>query len=320
MGISRNLIGQKFGYLTVIEKTDKKKDNGIVWLCKCECGGLKEVTTANLKAGRVTSCGCKVHEPKFENLSGQKFGRLTVTKPTGEKTKNRSVIWECLCDCGKVTRVSTESLKRSNGTKSCGCLQKEVAKRNGEALIKDLSGQKFGKLTVLNKSKNETSYGKILWVCRCECGNIIEVTRDHLKDGHTSSCGCLGKSKGEFLIEQILMKNNISFKKQKTFDTCIFPKTNYHLYFDFFVNNTYLIEFDGEQHFSPKRFNNCSLQEAEEQFNKTKERDLFKNKWCLQNKIPLIRIKYTQINNITLQDLLIETTNFLIKEENYGMD
>lgn len=55
--------------------------------------------------------------------------------------------------------------------------------------IKDLTGQKFGKLTVLNlkEVKNRKSY----WNCVCDCGNLHVVRSDSLKCGNVKSCGCL---------------------------------------------------------------------------------------------------------------------------------
>lgn len=61
---------------------------------------------------------------KFQDLTGQKFGRLTVLKRIDNK--RGLVCWLCKCDCGKLTTSITASL--NNGTKkSCGCLQKEKA-------------------------------------------------------------------------------------------------------------------------------------------------------------------------------------------------
>lgn len=55
----------------------------------------------------------------------------------------------------------------------------------------DLIGKKFGKLTVekLFEKKNKT----VIWQCRCECGEITNVSRNNLCNGHTKSCGCLRK-------------------------------------------------------------------------------------------------------------------------------
>lgn len=60
---------------------------------------------------------------------------------------------------------------------------------------KDLTGKKIGRLTVLKLSDNEPQNGKIKWVCKCECGNIIEVFSSNLIREHTKSCGCLSKEK-----------------------------------------------------------------------------------------------------------------------------
>lgn len=60
------------------------------------------------------------------NLIGQKFGRLKVTEFHHKDEKYRSNYWKCLCDCGKITVVSTSALRRKNRpSESCGCLTKE---------------------------------------------------------------------------------------------------------------------------------------------------------------------------------------------------
>ena len=64
----------------------------------------------------------------------------------------------------------------------------------------DLTGQKFGKLTVLEIDKEETlrrrttsSNKKLYWKCKCDCGNIITTVGTSLRNGSTKSCGCLQK-------------------------------------------------------------------------------------------------------------------------------
>ena len=58
---------------------------------------------------------------------------------------------------------------------------------------RDLSNQSFGKLTALYRTEN--SGGKTAWVCKCECGNVIVATADHLLRNHTQSCGCLQRQR-----------------------------------------------------------------------------------------------------------------------------
>ena len=61
------------------------------------------------------------------NLTGMKFGRLTVLYDTGER-RHGLVVWSCKCSCGNLTPVVSMSLK-SGDTRSCGCLAKETATR-----------------------------------------------------------------------------------------------------------------------------------------------------------------------------------------------
>lgn len=55
----------------------------------------------------------------------------------------------------------------------------------------DLTGQVFGRLTVLQRAENTTKSRGSRWLCKCTCGNFISVASTHLRDGHVKSCGCL---------------------------------------------------------------------------------------------------------------------------------
>ena len=56
----------------------------------------------------------------------------------------------------------------------------------------DLTGKKFNKLTVISRAENSKD-GRARWLCRCDCGNERIVLGKSLRNGHTQSCGCLGK-------------------------------------------------------------------------------------------------------------------------------
>ena len=56
----------------------------------------------------------------------------------------------------------------------------------------DLTGQKFGMLTVIKIDEKNKSQ-KTKWICKCDCGNYTSVATYNLKSGHTKSCGCLSK-------------------------------------------------------------------------------------------------------------------------------
>lgn len=64
----------------------------------------------------------------FNNLTGEKFGRLTVLG-LSERKSGRKSFWVCECTCGKTLEVRSDMLKRGN-TKSCGCLKKEQDIKN----------------------------------------------------------------------------------------------------------------------------------------------------------------------------------------------
>ncbi len=56
----------------------------------------------------------------------------------------------------------------------------------------DLTGKKFGRLTVIKKVGSDKS-GKITWLCKCDCGKEIICVGSNLNRGDTKSCGCLAK-------------------------------------------------------------------------------------------------------------------------------
>ena len=121
---------------------------------------------------------------KFKDLTGQRFGKLMVVSRADDYIKpngNKIIQWRCVCDCGNEVVVRGEYL-RSGDTKSCGCLTSE-----------NLVGMKFGRLTVMDRESPKSKKAKGLWVCKCECGNVIKVNTSDLKSGNTTSCGCKRK-------------------------------------------------------------------------------------------------------------------------------
>ena len=175
--------------------------------------------------------------------------------------------------------------------------------KNTKTTEKDMIGKKFGYWKVISKSNRRNSGGCIYYNCLCECNNcgiIKEVLGTSLRQGLTLSCGAHNNiSKGNEKIKDILQKANIIFEIEKKFETC---KDKSYLPFDFYVDNKYLIEYDGIQHFEEGAFD----------YEYTHFHDLIKNQWCKDNNIPLIRIPYTHFKDLQLKDLKIETTEFLI--------
>lgn len=120
---------------------------------------------------------------KREDLTGRQFGDLMVLSPA-ENKKGRTC-WKCICTCGKECIVFSRDLKAGK-VKSCGC--KERQKGRG---IRDLTGQKFGRLPAVYPVEKRDKKGNVYWFCRCDCGNTREVTESALVFGSCQSCGCM---------------------------------------------------------------------------------------------------------------------------------
>ena len=147
----KDLTGQRIGHLTVIKPTDERRNGSVMWECKCDCGNTTYVRAIALRSGNTTSCGC-LSPNKAVDLTGQRFGKLIAIKPTDDR-RNRSVMWECKCDCGNTTYVRAIAL-RPGGTNSCGC------EHGGKGI--DLTDQRFGKLVAI-KPTDDRRNRSVMW-------------------------------------------------------------------------------------------------------------------------------------------------------------
>lgn len=112
-----------------------------------------------------------------KDLTGIRFGSLVVT---GLYEINGSgARWNCLCDCGNICVHYAQNLKQ--GDPSCGC-------RSRTKLI-ELSGLRFGKLTVIKRTDNDQSKNT-RWLCKCDCGTETVVGSAALRGKRVKSCGC----------------------------------------------------------------------------------------------------------------------------------
>lgn len=117
-------------------------------------------------------------------LTGKRFGKLLVKELLGTNEKQQT-LWKCQCDCGNECIVIGSRLTFGKKT-SCGCDTKE---KYSKSKTKDLTGQRFGRLVVVQE--NGKIKGKTSWLCKCDCGNERVAIGTYLKTGHTKSCGCL---------------------------------------------------------------------------------------------------------------------------------
>ena len=172
---------------------------------------------------------------KMIDITGQRFGSLVALEKDNSKHSSNTYWW-FQCDCGKKVSILGKNV-RNGITQSCGCSK-----------IRNWTNEKIGLLTVLEKT-NLRKDGAVIWKCQCECGNIKYVSSNNLRRKDVLSCGCKKISYGENQIRLLLDKHNILYETEKEFESCRFIDSNFCARFDFYVNNTYLIEFDGIQHF-----------------------------------------------------------------------
>lgn len=145
----------------------------------------------------------------MENLIGMKFGEWTVIKRDNNKQyKARGKRWICECSCGKSKSVLGKYLKNGQSL-SCGCLKK-----------KDLKGQRFEKLTVIETVYGYNGNSRATYRCVCDCGNELYLQYSSLCQ--QKSCGCItrknyvGEKYGKLIITDMLYQ----YKNNETYCLC----------------------------------------------------------------------------------------------------
>lgn len=234
--------------------------------------------------------------PKI-NLTNKEYEYFTVLHRNTERV-GKNVWWDCKCKCGKIFTATTTAINKGT-RKSCGCMKSSLL---SQAHLQDLIGQEFGNLKVLERDYNHPQNGQKIrtyWWCECKCGNVVSIERTHLVNRTKISCGCQ-QSIGEYNINKLLTENNIKYKTQYT-NSELQTKAGGYLKFDFAIVSKdgdiiRLIEFDGPQH--TQKTNNYFNTEG------IQERDAQKNQYCINNKIPLVRIPYYKRDTIKLEDIM----------------
>lgn len=117
---------------------------------------------------------------KAIDLTGTKHNMLKILK---RKRENRRTLYYCKCDCGVEKWMRADILKNA---KSCGCLSKGT-----EFKSKNIVGNTYGRLTVIESTSKRDINGAVLWKCECTCGKLAYASVSNLKKGAVRSCGCL---------------------------------------------------------------------------------------------------------------------------------
>ena len=294
----KHLIGSqihKWKVLDILEHRGKDKSY-IYAKCQCVCGTIRDIRLSKLLNNKCLDCGCKHNErqkeiarKKYEHLINASINRWTILGIIPPDEDRHGTFALCQCQCGTVKEVKL-SYVINGRSKNCGCGRKEMLR---ETRTKSIVGQRFGKLVVQEMLERRNKYGRIVYRCKCDCGNVVDVLGNSLVLGHTSSCGCL-LSYWNMYIQQFLEKNEIKYETEYT----VYIDGNYYRYDFNLPEYNLFIEYDGQQHFKPIRFRGMKLEDVDENFKKNRERDKIKNRYCAENNINLLRIPYWEAEKI----------------------
>lgn len=326
-----NLIGRKFGHLTVIDSAeDEITKSGVRigrWKCLCDCGASVITRGSSLKSGHTKGCGQK--HRVIKDMTGQKFGKLTVIERAEDyinKDGTKHIRWLCHCDCGREAVVRGTAL-RYGSTTSCGvCTRSASNMGKGQ---RDLTGKKFGSWTVLYENGRLLEpRGRVvpLWRCRCECGEERDIRAGTLVSKNSLSCGCYKRKRlaelsklGFGISHAETVVNDFLSKYAEYYDTqVIYPdlrgNSGYPLSYDFAVYKNgkveLLIECQGVQHYKPVKYFG-----GEERFHIQQANDNKKRSYAIKHNIPLLEIPYTCKSDESIIQLLKAYNNGLFSYE-----
>lgn len=153
----KNIVGQKFGMLTVLEELP-----GYKVLCMCDCGNLNIVAKNKVVNGLTKSCGCRrVEKIDCNDIVGRTFGRLTVLSCEGRM--GDKYLYTCKCACGKIVKGIGRGNLIGKATQSCGCLKSDNNVRVTDSQSNNLYSERKG--LTYNKKLNR-------WYARLTYKNV----------------------------------------------------------------------------------------------------------------------------------------------------
>lgn len=186
------LSGQRFGRWTVLDEFTLTPRGERKWMCRCDCGTERYVLERGLLYGGSESCGCLRKENAAmalsPDLTGLTFGELTVLRRAEKTVTDKGAVWVCKCSCGAEYELMGTLLTTGRRTR---CPSKVHQKNYAYS---DITGQKFEQLTALYPVRDRKDSRSVIWHCRCDCGNEIDVPYNNLVYCNMKSCGCRKKA------------------------------------------------------------------------------------------------------------------------------
>lgn len=254
---------------------------------ECKCGNIFSQNFKNFKNTMKYSCPrCNYHSLSYNEVKNDievHGGTLLSDIYINNETK-----LDVKCGCGNIFSAMYRDIKSKSRYNCPKCNNRPNLTFDEVKSFISSKGCELLSDTYINNN--------IPIKIKCKCGVVFSRRFNNFKDSESYYCNHCSKnmSKGEYKIEEYLIKNNITYRKQYRFTDCKFHR---RLSFDFAIFKddklVYLIEYDGRQHYEIIRaFGGL------DGFIDGKIRDTIKNEYCKNNNIKLIRIPFTEINNI----------------------
>jgi rubredoxin len=290
---------QKYGF-TFLD--DKYINTKTPFICRCKCGEITRTTIDAIRRG--SGCRkCGVENMKAKERLSYDFVKDYFKKYGYKLLEDIYINWETKmkyeCDNGHINYMHWNNFKSGKRCPDCEGSKKKTIEEIREEFAKEdyqlLDDIYINNSVPLNYKCPKGHFSKISW------GNFLTGQR----------CKYCNESKGEEKIYNYLVSNDYKLKREYRMDKCRYKNP---LPFDFAILNEAeelqcLIEYDGEQH-----FRSVDIFGGDKAFESTKMRDQIKNQYCQTNDIKLIRIPYTEINNV--ENIL---DNFLFKNNQIGI-
>lgn len=188
MSKAKDWTGQTFNMLTFVRYLHNDKHGNRVWELQCECGETTECYPSEVSSGKVQSCGCLKHRTR--DYTGVQSGKLTLLRPTTQRTNTDTILWVASCQCGNDNFLVRPDQVAMGNVLTCGCSR-----------IEDHTGEKYNYLTFLRctgRGKN----GHVMWEVRCDCGQTLIRTASEVVKGKAKSCGCMNENVRDYTGEK----------------------------------------------------------------------------------------------------------------------
>lgn len=270
--------------------------------CKCKvCTHEWETNVEHLVYGKTGCPKCKgtLKITNDEFLTRMKEMHPLIV-PLDNYVNNSTKISLYCTECTNVWKAKPSHLFDGHGCPVCGAIKNGLGRTKKHDDFVDEMKSLNANIQIIGKYTNSQTHIK----CKCLiCGETWDSKPNNLLNGY--GCPICATSKGEQRIAEFLDSLDIQYERQKKFSSC---KNKKELPFDFYISKYNIaIEYDGKQHFEPVDWGFHDEELMIANFDDLQKRDGIKNKYCEDNGIKLIRIPYTEFDNIEM--ILSENLN-----------